>query len=369
MKGGEQDHAGQEKRADMSAHLDVAIIGGGQAGLASAYFLRRAGLSFSILDGEQSAGGAWLHAWDSLRLFSPAQWSSLPGWPMPATEDGYPKRDAVIDYLSRYEERYGLAVKRPVEVEGVRKDGGLFTVETNAGPVRARAVISATGTWRNPFWPSYPDQHLFRGQQIHSASYRSPAEFAGRRVLVVGGGNSGAQILAELSMVADVTWVTSTPPSFLPDDVDGRVLFERATARWRAAQEGRSVDVPQGGFGDIVMVPPVKEARARGELHAVAPFVRFTEGGVVWGDGRQSNFDAVIWCTGFRPALFHLDPLGIVGEDGLVETNGTRAIEEPKLWLVGYGDWTGAASATLIGVMRTARTTVSEIAESLAELR
>ncbi|PZN93139.1 MAG: hypothetical protein DCF30_22075 [Hyphomicrobiales bacterium] len=100
---------------------------------------------------------------------------------------------------------------------------------------------------RHPFLPSYQDRRLFTGRQVHSAWYRIPAAFAGQRILVVGGGNSGAQILAELSLVADVTWVTATPPSFLPDDVDGRVLFERATARWQAAQEGRTVDLAVGG--------------------------------------------------------------------------------------------------------------------------
>lgn len=345
---------------------DVMVIGGGQAGLACGYFLKRAGLRFTILDGEEKPGGAWQHAWDSLRLFSPAQWSSLPGWPMPASRDGYPDRDAVIDYLARYEARYDLAVERPVEVTAVERRADGFSIATGAGTRRARAVISATGTWRHPFRPRYPGQDQFTGRQIHSAQYRSPDDFAGKRVLVVGGGNSGAQILAELSLVADVTWVTATPPAFLPDDVDGRVLFERATARWRAAQEGRMIDLPVGGFGDVVMVPPVREARARGALHAVAPFTRFAEDGVVWADGTRSTVDAVIWCTGFRPALSHMAPLGVVAEDGRVATSGTRSIDEPGLWLVGYGDWTGAASATLIGVMRTARSTVAEIGQALA---
>jgi len=349
----------------MDEPLDVVVIGGGQAGLASAYFLRRAGLRFTILDGEQGPGGAWLHAWDSLRLFSPAQWSSLPGWPMPASPDGYPQRDAVVDYLARYEARYGFNVERPVEVEAVTRDGAGFSITTSAGTRRARVVVSATGTWRHPFWPDYRDQALFAGRQIHSADYRTPDEFAGQRVLVVGGGNSGAQILAELSRVADTLWVTATPPSFLPDDVDGRVLFERATARWQASQEGRTIDMPVGGFGDVVMVPPVREARERGVLHAVAPFLRFTPDGVIWRDGTRAPVDAVIWCTGFRPALSHLAALGVIGEDGRVAMNGTRSVEEPGLWLVGYGDWTGAASATLIGVMRTARSTVAEIAVAL----
>jgi cation diffusion facilitator CzcD-associated flavoprotein CzcO len=185
-------------------------------------------------------------------------------------------------------------------------------------------------------------------------------------VLVVGGGNSGAQIHAELSQVADSTWVTPAPPAFLADEVDGRVLFARATERWKAQQEGRAIEQPVGGLGDIVMVPPVKAARARGVLHAVRPFARFVEDGVVWPDGRRERIDAVIWCTGFRPALDHLRPLGVVDADDRVAVAGTRSLAQPRLWLVGYGEWTGAASATLIGVTRTARSTVAEIAAALA---
>ena len=188
----------------------------------------------------------------------------------------------------------------------------------------------------------------------------------GQRILVVGGGNSGAQILAEVSQVAETLWVTEKPPNFLPDDVDGRVLFERATKRWRAQQEGRPVDHLPGGFGDIVMVPPVVEARGRGVLHAREPFARFTPTGVQWADGREALIDTVIWCTGFRPALAHLAPLGILDETGRVPIEGTRSTAERRLWLVGYGDWTGMASATLIGVMRTARSTAQEIDAFLA---
>jgi thioredoxin reductase len=174
-------------------------------------------------------------------------------------------------------------------------------------------------------------------------------------VLVVGGGNSGAQILAEVSRVADASWVTLEAPLFLPDEVDGRVLFERAT--------------PVGGLGDIVMVPSVKEARERGVLRSVRPFERFTADGVIWGGGKREPIDAVVWCTGFRPALGHLEALGLVRSDGTVETHGTRSAREPRLWLVGYGEWTGFASATLIGVMRSARETAAEIQTYLFNLK
>lgn len=346
--------------------VDVLVIGGGQAALAAAYFLRRTQLSFLLLDEQATPGGAWLHGWDSLRLFSPATWSSIPGWPMPASESTYPTRAEVIDYLSRYEQRYQLPVQRPMHVESVERDGDYLRVRAGEHSWRARAVVSATGTWSNPYIPAYPGREQFAGVQLHSAHYSDPTPFAGKRVMIVGGGNSGAQILAEVSKVAETLWITPEPPLFLADDVDGRVLFERATERWRAQQEGRTVDQPIGGLGDVVMVEPVREARSRGVLVAERPFARFSEHGVEWADGRHADIDAVIWCTGFRPALAHLGELGVIESDGKVVVKGTRALKQPNLWLVGYGEWTGAASATLIGVTRTARSTVSEIVEALA---
>ncbi len=344
--------------------LDVVVIGGGQAGLAVGYYLRRTGLSWAILDAQQGPGGAWPRAWDSLRLFSPARFSSLPGWLMPGGTDDYPARDAAVDYLAQYEARYGLPVERPVRVRAVRREDGRFAIDTDSGEWRADAVVSATGSWARPFVPDVPGRELFRGIQLHSAAYRSPDALAGRRVLVVGGGNSGAQILAELSLVARATWVTLAEPTFLPDHVDGRYLFDQATEQYRARKEGRPAP-PPADLGDIVMVQPVREARERGVLRAVRPFARMTEHGVVWPDGREEAVDAVVWCTGFRPALDHLRPLGVVEPDARVRVEGTRSVREPRLWLVGYGNWTGYASATLIGVGRSARATVDEIARAL----
>jgi len=347
------------------SEVDVVIIGGGQAALAAAYFLRRTSLSFVLLDAETAPGGAWQHAWKSLRLFSPASWSSIAGRQMPADTDGYPTRDEVVDYLADYERHYQVPVERPVLVDAVHREGLRLAVGSESRRWLARAVVSATGTWRQRFVPPYPGSGDYTGQQLHSADYVEPAPFAGKRVLVVGGGNSGAQILAEVSKVATTTWVTLAPPLFLADEVDGRVLFARATERWKAQQEGRVIETPVGGLGDIVMVSPVRDARERGVLYAVRPFTRFTATGVVWPDGSEEAIDAVIWCTGFRPALSHLQPLDVVEQDGRVLVDGTRATKCPNLWLLGYGDWTGAASATLIGVTRTARSTVAEIRSEL----
>lgn len=350
----------------MSFH-DVIIVGAGQAGLSVAYFLRRSNLSVLLLDAEEAGGGAWQHGWDSLRLFSPASWSSIAGWPMPASGEQYPSRDHVVDYLRKYEARYELKIERPVCVTGIEPTEQGFQVNAGVRSWHSRAVVFATGTWRNPFVPNVEGLASFKGQQLHSAQYASPEPFTGKRVMVVGGGNSGAQILAEVSLVAQsTTWVTLEPPAFLPDEVDGRVLFERATARWQALQEGKDPESLPGGFGDIVMVPPVLDARLRGVLHSVGSFEKLMADGAQWGDGSTEPFDAIIWCTGFRPALQPLETLGVVNESR-VTVDGTQVHGFPGLWLAGYGEWTGPASATLIGVMRTARSTASEITRYLSD--
>ncbi|WP_330215330.1 ArsO family NAD(P)H-dependent flavin-containing monooxygenase [Pseudomonas sp. AM8] len=347
--------------------LDVVVIGAGQAALTTAYFLKRTGLSFVLLDAEQGAGGAWRHGWDSLQLFSPSAWSSIAGWPMPPVTDGNPGRDHVVDYLAQYESRYGFPIVRPVEVTNVEPMSFGLRVHSKNQHWDAKVVISATGSWSNPLIPHFPKNELYQGQQIHSAHYRCAESFQGKRVLVIGGGNSGAQIYAEVSKVADATWVTLDAPKFLPDDVDGRVLFERATERLKASQDGRDVPQPTGGLGDIVMVPSVKEARERGVLNAVRPFEFFTPNGVVWRNGDETAIDAIIWCTGFAPSLNHLRGLGVVNSKGQVDVHDNRSLIQPRLWLVGYGDWTGLASATLIGVTRTARNVVKDIQQYLAQ--
>lgn len=233
----------------MVCEADIAIIGGGQAALSVAYYLRRSDYSFVMLDAEEAPGGAWQHGWNSLRLFSPSTWSSLSGWQMPPTQEAYPSRDQVIQYLTSYESRYAFPIERPVLVTAVNNLGDHLEVVSHHQTWRARVVVSATGTWRNPFIPHYPGIELFQGRQLHSAHYQSPEAFQGQKVLVVGGGNSGAQILAEVSRLADCSWVTPSEPLFLPDDVDGRVLFQRATDRWKAHLEGREVDQPVDGIG------------------------------------------------------------------------------------------------------------------------
>lgn len=343
-----------------SKTFDVIIIGGGQSGLACGYFLRRTDLNYLILDEQEAAGGAWNETWDSLRLFSPAEHSSLPGWLMPKAQEAYPDKAHVKKYLTDYEARYKLNIARPVVVHGVNKTKGSFILNTSNGEYTCKALISATGTWKKPYIPEYPNQSVFKGQQLHSAYYKNHKQLKGDKVLIIGGGNSGAQILADLHEKAATTWATLKEPKFLPDDVDGRYLFEFATKQYKAKLAGKKIE-PVGTLGDVVMVDSVKQARENGCLISKRPFEAFYENGVVWADGTKEKFDTIIWCTGFKSALDHLDSLK--NDKGQIPTKLTKSTEIEGLWLVGYGSWTGYASATLIGVGRTARQTIKEVEE------
>lgn len=343
--------------------IDVVVIGAGQAGLAAGYHLTRAEQRFVILDAESGPGGAWRHTWPSLHLFSPARWSSLPGWLMPATAGTYPTRDEALSYLSAYEARYALPIERPVRVLSLHADGARIRVETDDAAIIAGAVIAATGTWSAPVLPDFPGIQGFAGRVLHSAQYQGPASFAGQRVLVVGGGNSGAQIFADLVDEADVSWVTKDEPVFLPDDVDGQVLFDQATVRYQAIKEGRTPPPPRS-LGDVVMVESVRAIRERGLLTSRRLFERVTTHGVVWPDGSEQKIDAIILATGFKPALNPLAPLAIPDARGRLAMDGLHAAAHPRLFPLGYGDWTGFASATIVGVGRAAKAIVEAITKS-----
>lgn len=345
----------------MRDDVDIAVIGAGQAGLACGYYLRRAGLDHLILDRHARPGGAWRSTWPSLRLFSSSAHSSLPGWPMPGHPDVFPPVDHAIDYLSAYERRYDLPIERPVTVQDVHPGDESLHLVTDRGLLRARYVISATGTWSAPFVPRVEGASSFDGRQLHSAHYRGPRDFAGQRVAVVGGGNSGVQIAADLvDHAAQVSLVSDRRLRFLPDDADGRHLFARATA---------GLDQPGAAeatfTGTIVALPRVREARAKGALRLRAMFDRMTTTGAVIGRDHL-DLDAVIWCTGFRPALRHLRSLGLRTSAGIPDVERHRSVRDQRVCFIGYGDWTGPASATLIGVGRTAKALVAELAGELA---
>jgi thioredoxin reductase len=337
---------------------DTIIIGGGQAGLSVAYFMKRTNLEYIILDNQMKSGGAWLHTWDSLKLFSPSKYSSLSGWQMPPTKNEYPSKEEFLNYLSEYEKRYNFPIKHKTSVIQVSKSKDIFELETNNGKFLCKSLVSATGTAMCPYIPKYPNSNIYKGKQIHSIDYLNTDDLNNKKVLIIGGGNSGAQILAEVSKVTTTKWVTSEPPIFLSEHIDGRYLFTQANNSYfkKETKEKRQKIT----LSNIVQIQSVKEGLENGIYNDNRPFKAFYEHGVIWSDNSKESFDIVIWCTGFRPNLRHLQKLDIV-HNNRVKTQNTRSINEPGLWLVGYGNWTGFASATIYGVGKTAKQTVEEI--------
>lgn len=344
--------------------VDVVVIGAGQAGLTSAYHLHRGGLhSFAVLDANERPGGAWQHRWPTLRIGGVHGIHDLPGLPLGQTDNNRPASEVVTDYFDRYERAFHLPVSRPTKVLAVRygPDDRLL-VDTVSGTWSARAVINATGTWTRPFWPHYPGQELFQGRQLHTADYRGAEEFRGQHVIVVGGGISAVEQLAEISEVATTTWVTRRPPNFTgaaftPEH--GRTAVAEVDRRVRAGLPPGSVVSVTG----LPLTPAILRARERGLLHRLPIFDRITERGVVWRDGRELPADTILWATGFRPAIGHLGPLRLLEPGGGIRMDGTRVVAEPRLHLVGYGP-----SASTIGANRAGRAAVREITVLLAAL-
>ncbi|QEV16491.1 NAD(P)-binding domain-containing protein [Streptomyces alboniger] len=346
--------------------VDVVVIGAGQAGLSGAYHLRRAGFEpdrdFVVLDHAPRPGGAWQFRWPSLTYGKVHGMHALPGMELTGADPARPSSEVIGEYFTAYEDRFGLRVRRPVDVRAVREgEGGRLLVETSAGTWSTRAVINATGTWDRPFWPRYPGQETFLGRQLHTALYPGPEAFAGQRVIVVGGGASGTQHLMEIApYAAETTWVTRRPPVFRegPFTEDwGRSAVAMVEERVRQGLPPRSVVSVTG----LPVNDAIRRARADGVLDRLPMFDRITPTGVAWDDGRRVDADVILWATGFRAAIDHLAPLRLREPGGGIRMEGTRAAADSRVHLVGYGP-----SASTIGANRAGRAAVREIRRSIA---
>ncbi|MET8684470.1 NAD(P)-binding domain-containing protein [Streptomyces sp. NPDC004732] len=347
-------------------NVDVVVIGAGQAGLSSAYHLRRVGFEpdrdFVVLDHAPRPGGAWQFRWPSLTYGKVHGMHSLPGMELTGADPARPSSEVIGAYFEEYEHRFDLRVRRPVDVRGVREgDGGRLLVETSAGTWSTRALINATGTWDRPFWPRYPGQDTFRGRQLHTAIYPGPEAFKGQRVIVVGGGASGTQHLMEIApYAAETTWVTRTEPVFRegPFTEDwGREAVAMVEERVRQGLPPRSVVSVTG----LPVNDAIRQARADGVLDRLPMFDRITPTGVEWDDGRRVDADVILWATGFRPAVDHLAPLRLREPGGGIRVEGTGAAADPRIHLVGYGP-----SASTIGANRAGRAAVRDVQRLLA---
>ncbi|WP_423066294.1 NAD(P)-binding domain-containing protein [Devosia sp. CN2-171] len=356
--------------AGVAIKTEIVVIGAGQAGLSSAYHLRQRGLEagrgFVVLDRSPRAGGAWQFRWPSLTLSTVNRVHDLPGMAFSEAVDtsatSVEAAVAVPRYFAAYEERFGLNVYRPVKVSVVCQRGERFRVETDRQTFSARGIINATGTWETPYIPDYPGRERFRGRQLHTRDYRTAAEFAGQHVVIVGGGISAIQLLNEISEVTSTTWVTRRPPQFREgpfNEEAGRAAVKLVEERVRAGLPPNSVVSVTG----LPRSPLIEAMEARGVLKREEMFSEITETGVRWADGRESQADVILWCTGFRSSLDHLAPLMLREPTGGIVMGGrlaTQVVKEPRVHLVGYGP-----SASTVGANRAGSAAAAELMGTL----
>ena len=338
-----------EQPIDTQAY-DTIVVGAGQSGLAAGYALRQTGLRFAILEASDQIAGSWPWYYESLRLFSPARYASLPGLPFPGAPDDYPGRDEVVSYLAAYAEHFKLPVTTGTRVERVERVRDAFSVETAGATHRARTLIAATGSFSRPYLPEFPGQASFCGELLHSSAYRQPAAYNGRRVIVVGGGNSAVQIAVELGAVARVSLATRAPLKLTPQRILGRDIhfvanllgLERVPlGRWISPRE----------YNVVLDAGAYRRALRSGNPEWRPVFAAFTPDGVVWQDGRRENVDAVVFATGYRPNLPYLRDLpGALAADGSARQRGGVSLTTSGLYFLGLPAQRTIASATLRGV-------------------
>lgn len=354
------------------ARSDVVVIGAGQAGLSVAYYLQRLGVRSGVdqvvLDRGPAAGGAWQHRWESLRLGSAHRVHDLPGMrragiSFETADRSRPARDVVADYYAQYERFFGLDVRRPVAVAAVYDRGSDLVVRTTAGEVVARIVVNATGTWGAPFVPYYPGVRDFAGRQVHTATWTDAADFAGQRVLVVGGGTSAIGFLLELEGVAAKTyWSTRRPVDYLDQgSLDLESAVTAVSQQDVAAREGRALPSIVSGTG-VPKTRRIAAAIERGVLEERPMFDHLDSRAVVWPDGSREHVDAIVWATGFRPDIRHLSPLRLHEKAGGVRVTTGAAERDPRIFFAGYGP-----TASTIGANRAGRTLARQVYAALGE--
>lgn len=352
--------------AALRLKTDIVVIGAGQAGLSSAYYLKRLGLApvrgFVVLDQSAAAGGAWQFRWPSLTLSTVNRIHDLPGMRFADAVDTDAKEVqaavAVPRYFAAYEKAFELPVYRPVKVTVVCDRGDRLIVESDRFDVSTRGIINATGTWEKPYIPEYPGADRFLGRQLHTKDFRTADEFQGKHVVVVGAGISAIQLLDEISHVTTTTWVTRRPPEFRAgpfDEEAGRAAVKLVEDRVRRGLPPQSVVSVTG----LPITPRIEAMRERGVLKRLPMFSDIVEDGVRWPDGTVVHADVILWCTGFRSALDHLAPLQLREPNGGIVMTGrlaTQVAKDPRIHLVGYGP-----SASTIGANRAGAAAASEL--------
>ena len=348
-------------------HIDTIVIGGGQSGLSMGYHLAKRGVPFVILDANERVGHAWRSRWDSLRLFTPAWYTGLDGMRFNGKGRVAPTKDEMADYLEAYAARFDLPIRKGVKVDSVSRQDGVFVVQAGDQRFEADQVVIATGAAQNPWTPPFADQLDPRIVQMHSYDYRNVSQLQDGGVLLVGAGNSGADIGMDV-VREHPTWVAGRHPGHIPPRIDKRpgcytvhvVRFLGHHVLTLRNPIGRKVIPKMMKGGDPLIRIKPKDMLAAG-IERVPRVEGVRDGLPLLEDGRVLDVANVIWCTGFHHSFSWID-LPIVGDDGRPKHERGVATSEPGLYFLGLEYQFAASSDVITGVGRDAAYLAKRIA-------
>jgi putative flavoprotein involved in K+ transport len=357
--------------------VETVVVGGGQAGLSVGYHLAQRSLPFVIVDANERIGDSWRRRWDSLRLFTPTRYNALPGLSFPGRGHSFPSKDDVADYLEAYAAQFELPVQTVLRVKRLSQSGSGFVVQTSNRVFEAENVVVAMSTFQRPWVPPFADELDPGIIQLHSSEYRNTSQFQPGSVLVVGAGNSGAEIAVEVAK-EHPTWLAGKEAGHVPFRVESaaaRFVFLPLMFRF-IGHRVLTVRTPIGRklrpklvahAAPLVRVKP-KDLAAAG-IERVPRVVGARDGAPLLEGERVLDVENVIWCTGFRPDFSWID-LPVFGEEGeRHEPNHYRGIvaEHPGLYFVGLFFLYAMSSGFLPGVGRDAAHIVKDIASRTRE--
>jgi len=356
------------------SRFDVVVIGAGQAGLAVGYHLARRGLRFIILDAEARIGDVWRRRWDSLRLFTPARYDGLDGLAFPAGAASFPTKDEMADYLELYASHFGLPVRSGTAVDGLARRDGRYTVRAGSARFEAEQVVVATGGYRTPRTPAFANQLAPHVTQLHSSAYRNPEQLGDGAVLVVGAGNSGAEIATELARTGRRVLLSGRDAGHVPFRIDGRwarlfltrlvlrLVFHRLlTVRTPFGRKARRAALRRGA--PLIRIKPVDLAAAG--VARVPRMVGVASGRPVLEGGTALEVGNVVWCTGYRPDFSWID-LPVIDGDGEPRHDAGMVPGQPGLHFVGLHFLYAMSSGMIHGVSRDAARIADAVAARVA---
>jgi putative flavoprotein involved in K+ transport len=340
--------------------VSTLVIGGGQAGLAMGYQLAQRKLAFRILDAHDRVGDAWRRRWDSLRLFTPARYAGLPDMPFPASGDAFVGKDAVADYLENYAEHFHLPVSTGMKVNRLSKRDGKFLVETNKQRFEADQVIVAMANYQVPRIPSFARELDTNILQVHSHHYRNPSQLKPGKTLVVGVGNSGADIAMEIAKTHP-TWMSGKESGHIPFQIEsffGRFILFRIVRF--IGHHVLTLGTPVGRKQHpklLTRTTPLVRVKPQDLIDAgverVERVVGVRDGRPLLANDRTLDVANIIWCTGYEPGFSWID-LPVFDEKGRPMHERGVVHREPGMYFVGLHFLYAMSSATLIGVGRDA---------------